>query len=232
MGFKALIQSIAHSQNVSADPRVTRAGELLQMPWVYQMAIEGRVFVAGHGLEQTAVDSEAAADETKPNFSLSAPAGGKLVIPLAMEVYMLTEGGAAPNVEAIYVQEDVSAIGSGTAHTPLNVLGGTDPVGAQAKCQHTLTGLTAFADAQNVMLANRNNILDNYESVEAATTQAGAEGPGRDSFTFKLPLGPVPYILKNGSSLLFYMVTGTSDSTWSHFAAWVELDIDVYNPAS
>ena len=209
------------------EARLNHVGEIVGLPYLWQLSLEGRLFMAGHGLEETATDSEASLNETKPNFALTAPASETVVVPLSMTIRMHDEGGATPQLYATYVQESKSVLGAGTAHTPLNLLGGLTPKSARAQAQHTLTGIDTFVDGENVMLTRRGNILDDLITAEMVATDANLETPGLGILEYTWE-PKYPIMLYQGSSILFYMVTGTSDSKWSHTAVWAELPSDPY----
>jgi len=234
--FVVRAQASRASAGQSASARVNQAEMIVGMPWVQQAILEGRGFVAGTGLEEAGVDGAAAVDETTPSWALTAPASGTLIYPLFFRAYFDTEGGAAPTLHVNYVQANKAAHGAGTLMTALNLLGGWNSGlsaarTAQGKFENTLSSLTSYTAAENVVITERTHVLDNYTSVEAATTIAGAESPGNTGSSHELiwqPEQAFPIFLNAGSALMFYAATGTTDSKYNATAAWLELDPDVY----
>lgn len=219
---------------VTGAARINQAEMLVPFPFLMQLSLEGRVFMAGHGLEETATDSEAALDETTPSFILMAPASGTVVVPIWAEIRMHAEGGAAPDWYMSYVGVDRS---SGLTHTALDV----QPVGRltadavtnAAIASKTVSGVTAITSAQTIMLARRANILDNIISVEAVTLQANQETPNRSPLSFEFPIYDKfggAFTLSKGQSIMFHTSTGTTDSTYTVSFLWAELPSSVYVP--
>jgi len=220
----------AAADGVVVNPRLNKAREIVSTPWEIQMMLEGRVFVAGTGLEEDGVDGEAAIDDTTPSWALTAPAGDVVVIPLWFRAYFDTEGGAAPDWHFIYVQADKSGYSAGTEMTAINCLGGSNPRSAQGKLQNTLSSLSAITASENVVLDERIHVLDNFQSVEAATGAPGVESPGGISTMQAIWTPSFPIGLYAGSFIGFYTATGTTDSKYNVGCAWIELPSDVYKP--
>ena len=212
-----------------AAARVNQAGELIMTPWLTQMALEGRIFLAGHGHQEAAVTGQTAVDDQTPTFALAAPAVDTVVIPLWVNLYFHAEGGAAPNWNFSYVQRTSALVGAGTNFTSLNALGGTDPSSAQATFQHTLTSITAITDPQNVIISRRQLILDNLISAEGVATDANLESTGLSIYEYDW-VPPFPITLWKGSGIMFHCDTGTTGSDYKVSAAWLELPSGVYVP--
>lgn len=229
--FISRLVATKNSAGQSGSARTNQAEELVAIPWIYQLALEGRIFIAGNGIEETEINGEASIDDTTPTIALVAPDSGTIVLPLYFRAYFDTEGGAAPDLKLAYVQESKSVRGSGTALTALNLLGGSSPRSAAATCEHTCSSVTAITNAQNVMFRERLQTLDNAISTEGATTVVGQESIGGDStmeFLVRFEQEGLPFALYGGSSILFYQGTGTADSEWNFTWIWAELDSDIY----
>jgi len=210
------------------NPRLNKAREAISTPWEIQMLLEGRVFVAGTGVEEAGVAGIAALDEQTPVFGLVAPAGDVVIIPKLFQIHYDTEAAAAPaDMHLAYVQLDKAAFSAGTTLPAINCLGGLNPRSAQGRLLHTLTALTAITAAQYVSLTSRLHIVDNLQSVEMATTRANVETPDRSpmelSYVPQFPIG-----LYAGSALLFYAIDATA--RYNVAAAWIEVPADVYLP--
>lgn len=219
---------------VTGAARINQAEELVAVPWLAQLALEGRVWAAGHGLEETATDGEAALDETTPTFILMAPASGTVIVPIWAEMRMHAEGGAAPDMYLSYVGVDRSA---GLTKTDLD----KQPVGrltanavtSAAIAAKTVSGVTAITSAQTILLARRAEVLDNLISVEMATTRAQVESPGMNTlgleFNFIHKFGGA-FMLYQGQSIMFHTATATTDSTYTVSFVWAELPSSIYVP--
>lgn len=220
--------SSAAADAAVVNQRLNKAREAVNTPWEIQMMLEGRVFVAGTGIEEAGVAGIAALDDTTPVFGLVAPAGDVVIIPLWLRFYYDTEAGAAPaDMHVAYVQADKSAYSAGTELPAINCLGGSNPRSAQGKLQHTLTSVTAITAAQNVVLTSRLHILDNLTSVEAATGKTALETFNDSTHEMNVK-PPIPIGLYGGSALYFYAIDATARYNVS--AGWIELPADVYKP--
>jgi len=194
--------------------------------FILRQTLAGRVFIAGHGIEATITDGEAALDDTTPTYCLRGPMGGRIAIPLWVRLKLSTEGGAAPDIYMSYVDTggtEISASG-GTELTTLCTLGGAG-IANSAKCKTGVT-LGAITSAQNVNLFEATNLLDNLISTEGATTVIGVDSVNGRMTSYELPLYPtIPLALVNGSMLNVWAATGTTDSKWAFTMCWTEIDI-------
>jgi|SRR3990167_533875 len=223
------------STGVASAARVNQAEMLVTMPWLTQLALEGRVFMAGHGLEETATDGIITTlDETTPTFILMAPASGTVVLPIWAEFRLTTEGDAAPDAYLSYVGVDRS---SGLTKTDLDKVPvgrlSADAATSAAICAKTVSTVTAITSAQTVLLARRSEVLDNLISVEAATTRAQIQSLAFDplglSFDFIGKFGGA-FTLYQGQSIMFHTRTSTAVSVYSVSFVWAELPSSVYVP--
>lgn len=214
----------------NANMRVNQAGEGIMTPWLYQMALEGRVFVAGTGVEEGAVNTETTLADTAATFALASPSGGTLIVPVRFAAYFDTEGNGAQELHLAYCQSDKSAYDGGAILPAINARGGSNPPAAAGRFQSTVT-LDAIVAAEYVSLEMRLHVLDNFLSVEAATQQ-NTEGPGQSVFQFSYDFleKHVPLILDAGAFIAFYTNTGTSADGYNGSMVWVELPSSVYLP--
>ena len=218
-----------------AAPRVNQAEMLVEFPFLLQLALEGRVFMAGHGLEEAVTDGIITTlDETTPTFMLMAPGSGTVVLPIWAEFRLETEGGAAPDAYLSYVGVDRS---SGPTKTDLDKIPlgrlAANAVTSAAICAKTITTVTAITSAQTVLLARRSEILDNFISVEAATTRAQVQSMKFDSLALEFDFWAKyhgAFALYQGQSIMFHTKTATTVSAYSVSFIWAELDSTTYVP--
>ena len=224
------------ADGITGPARLNQAHEIIAIPWVTQLMLEGRVFIAGHGVEEAGIDGESSLNEQTPSFALSQASSDVIAIPLFFRAYFDTQGGAAPDMHLTYVQADKAIDGAGTAVTAISTLGGDSPRVPSAKCQTSLSGITAITSDQMVVLTERLHILNNFVSTEGATTNAGVEGPGRSTmelvWTPEMLFGAPPFGLRNGASLLFYSSTASTDSKYNYTCMWAEVPGAVYGLGS
>lgn len=217
----------------SGAARINGAEMLVDFPFLLQHALEGRVWMAGHGLEETATDGEAALDETTPTFMLMAPASGTIVVPIWAEMRMHAEGGAAPDMYLSYVGVDrTGATKTDLDKIPVGRLS-ADAVTSAAIAAKTISAVTAITSAQTVLLARRADVLDNLISVEAATTRAQIETPHFPTLALEFDFWAKfhgAFALYQGQSIMFHTATGTTDSTYSVSFLWLELPTNPFIP--
>ena len=229
MGFIAKLtgaSAVAEGQVVNA--RVNKAGEVVSMPWRVQMALEGRVYIAGTGLEEAGVAGIASINEQTPIFALVAPAGGVVMIPLWIRVYYDTEAAGVVTMHWYYCQLDKAAFSAGTTLPAINCLGGDSPRSAQGRLLSTLTSLTAITAAQNVVIEERAHVLAQFQSAEADASQVNQQTPGGNN-TFEQVTRPAfPIGLYAGSMLAFSAIDATA--RYNVAASWIELPSDSYLP--
>ena len=70
MDFVARHNPTRIATGATAPARMNQAEEMVQIPWVTQLCLEGRIFVAGTGIAEAGVDSEAALDDQTPSTAL------------------------------------------------------------------------------------------------------------------------------------------------------------------
>ena len=98
--------------------RATRDGGLVVADWKLMMALEGRCFHAGAGLDMTAITS-IAFDQDRPDFWLSIPSG-TTILPYRVEVAVMSaEEGTDGAIYIARVTDAPSATAGATATTAI-----------------------------------------------------------------------------------------------------------------
>ena len=234
-GFVARHAATRASAGVAVAARTNQAEMLVKFPFLTQLSLEGRVWMAGHGLEEAATDGIITTlDEQTPTFMLMAPASGVVVLPIWAEFRLMTEGDAAPSAYLSYVGVDRS---SGPAYTTLDKVPvgrlSANAVSSSAIAAKTISTVTAITDLQTVLLARRANVLDNQISVESATTRAQiqtfAQDPLALSFDFWARFHGA-FALYQGQSIMFHTATATTVSAYGATFLWTEVDSATYVP--
>lgn len=197
----------------------------------FQWGLEGKVYIAGHGLEEAATDGIITTlDDTTPTFVLMAPASGTIVVPIWAEVRIHTEGGAAPDAYLSYVGVDRVSVTTGTALDKLQINGAA--TSSLAIVLKTVTAVPTFTSAQTVLLARRANMLNDIISVEGATTVVGQENMGRNTMALEFDFWSKfhgAFQLYGGRSIMFHTVTATTVSAYSATFMWAEIESSIYD---
>ena len=216
---------VRQTPGATAVPAAARLGtdrSAITRDWMWQLGLEGRLFVAGSALEGTDLTSRTALADTTPDIVLKSPSNGStIVVPLYFEAHMTGEGGAAPDWYLAYVSTDIAIATAGTeqvAHSLLGAKGAT----AQADIQVAAT-MAAFTNADNVILRTNQNFIDNFLSLENNATDAALESLNGRMTTIDWQ-APVPIPMKDGASFMFHGVTATAGTVYSWTLYWAELE--------
>src|SRR3990167_9970825 len=116
------------ADGTAAAMRVGRDGSVITRDFVTQLALEGKLFIAGVGLEGTALSGRTWLGETVPDIFLKSPSGGNvLIMPLWFQALVTAEGDAAPDFYISVVTADIGITTAGTTVTPqsLGKVGGS-----------------------------------------------------------------------------------------------------------
>lgn len=206
--------------------RLGRDGSLIVRSHMEQAALNGKLFIAGVGIEGTALTGRTALDDTTPDIWLQAPAGGNVLIrPTWLEIYVTAEGGAAPDWYLAAIAANIAIATAGTTVTPVSF----GKVGAtSAAILQTLPTVGAITNAQNVRLSSMENALDNLISVEQATTAAGDREDYQGTKNRIRYEFPFPLYLADGQAIAFYSATGTTGQGLEWTLAFTEFDSAAY----
>ncbi len=224
----------AKATGTLANPRTNEVQELLVPDYYLELAMQGRIFSAGDGVESTKNDGVAALVETTPSYMLKAPSGnaGVAIVPLEFVFELDTEGGDVPFIQMTYVQKDISVTTAGTPLVALNHF--NDPNGARpsvaiAQLNPVVGAIVSTAGItgnENVVIAGALNLVDNLITVESIVTGTAAGGAITGDLSNSLTLRwrpAAPYAMVNGSMITVYMYTGTTDSKWRVSMTWAEV---------
>ena len=212
---------------VLKEASVNKFGDLITIPWQYNLLMQGKVFMGGMGIEATDIDGQDESfEEQDVEYCLKAPDSGTIVIPLYVRVQLTTEGGAAPDFYLTYVNTNLNtpiAISAGTACTVINCLGGQHAAN-EAKCYYTATS-AEYTSAQNVVLWQNKDAPDDLLSVVGVDADGGHIEAMDNRISAKtIPLFPhIPIGLAKGASLNLYASTQTSDSKTRPTFVWAEI---------
>jgi len=228
IGRKTATRTSAGVANVGA---TNLAEEMRSIPWLAQLGLEGKVFIAGHGLEEAATDGIITTlSEVTPTFVLMAPLTGTIVIPIWGEIRLMTEGDAAPDAYLSYVGVPRVTTTAGTTLDKLQICG--EATSSAALALKTVSAVPAFTSAQNVLLARRSAMVDNMISVEGLTTLPSAHTMERNTYgleyNFMAKFGGA-FQLYKGTSVMFHTKTATAVSAYGCTFVWAELPASIYD---
>lgn len=194
--------------------RTSVRNELVIADSKYQMVADGRVYIAGIGVEDTPIADQATLSDQAPMLALQAPDSGTVVIPLAVICDIDVEGGAAVT-EFDIVYDDADRNCSGIELTDIRNARGDGPNTPKASALYAVT-----ADAGDGVT------LRHYEwPTQILSTEAIDENSGHIVWTPE-DMGGVPLFLVNGGSLLVYSVTGSTRTSYVPLLVWAEYNTD------
>lgn len=206
----------------AAAVRLGRDGSAIVRSQVEQLGMEGKIFIAGVGLEGAALTGATSLAETTPSIWLGSPAGGNVLIrPLWFEALITAEGGAAPDWYLSVVTASIAITTAGTTVTPQSL----GKVGAtSAAILQTGPTTAAWTSAQNVRLRSSENALDNLISVEHATGANTDKDDYMNSLTTIRYEFPFPLYLADGQAFAFHTATGTTAQDFEWILVYAEID--------
>ncbi len=208
--------------------RMNQAEEIVGVPWLYQLALEGNVYLAGTGIAEAGIDDDDGILDEEGLLVLQAPSAGTLIVPLYLRAYFDTEQAQVPTIMIAYIQASKTwGATTGTAVTGINALGGAAPNEQKAKVWNQALTDAAVSNAENVVLTERTHMLASFITAEMATTDVAVESLGVSTTEFTWT-PDFPIILGTGSSILFQAFTPSSRSKYNYTVAWAELDASVY----
>ncbi len=228
MGFISRHSASRIGAGIGGAARINQAEEIIGIPWLYQLALQGDVYLAGTGIAEAGIDDDDGVLDEEGLLVLQAPSSGTLVIPLYMRAYFDTEQAQVPAIMVAYIQASKTwGATTGTATTGINALGGASPNTQSALVWTAAVTDAAVSDAENVVLSERTHLLASFITNEMATTDVAVESPGVSTTEFTW-VPDFPIILSTGASLLFQAFTPTARSKYNTTVAWAELDSSVY----
>jgi len=206
--------------------RAGRDGSTIVRSHIEQLGLEGKLFIAGIGLEGTALTGLTALAETTPTIWLQAPSGGNVLVrPLWFEALITAEGGAAPDWYLSIVTASIAITTAGTTVVPQSI---GKVGGSSAAILQTKPTTAAYTSLQNVRLRSSENALDNLLSVEHVTGANTDKDDYMNSLTTIKYEFPFPIYLADGQALAFHDATGTTAQDFEWILVFAEVDASAY----
>jgi hypothetical protein len=202
---------------------MTGARDLITTSSIMRWLAEGKVFSAGLGPEETAVDSAAALADVSPTFGLFSPSGNStVVVPLYASFSMTGEGGALQVCQAAFTK---AAANCGTAMTK----SGTALSKQNCNSMFTTAGSSSALHTITVSALTTSDYLSIKTLTAADNLITTAGGAQFANTVVEIDFTKHPVILAEGAAFLFYAYTGTTDSTWVPFIYYAEVSpSDIY----
>ena len=211
------------ASGVEVPARVSGDRRALTRDYLYDLALKGRIYIAGVGLEGSSLEGMNTLTANTPSIALySTP--DTIVVPLHFEALMSVQGSAAPDWYITYLNADSPPTTNGTTVPALSFFG---PNGrASSAILQTDPTITSFANADNTLLRTAQNLLTAYLLTEAVTKAAGTKQDNVNNDGSRLVWSPgIPIPMKDGASFLVHFeapnATG-AEYEWS--LIWAEID--------
>jgi len=190
--------------------------------------MEGKVFEAGYGLEDSAITCEGAVDDVNVAYSLQAPAGTDLlIIPILLKICITDDGGQLTTFQLMFTKPaglcaTTLVLTPGTALTSKHCLYQTNPKKAEQKAT-TLSALTSSAlVAADYVSYHRGHVITN---VLTSGLVAMGEGPS-NVHTFRFLKEGAPHIMTSGAAMLVHVNSADTDSATTCYMQWAEVTED------
>lgn len=185
----------------------SRDGAIHTMDWALARAIEGRVYTAHIGEEDTPVSfAKTAYDSDQPQLVLDVPTG-VAAIPLSVEAYFQDAGGADNQIFIVTASALVGA-GSSTEVTPVN---------------HKTDGPASSCTVYKLYTGTGTDPGDNTEGWIWSQGNAFQDATTSPAQTFKWSYKDyAPIVLVGTAALVIYIVGATAPAGYLRMS-WVEL---------
>lgn len=217
--------SVAKSARVNANRDVVVASNYLR--WL----VQGKLFEAGFGAEDTAADSQAAIDDTLVSFALQSSGSTKIVLPLFLRLACVSEGGAAQRIDVAFTKPaglcaTALTLTGGRAMTSIHNMYRTSPAQTGPTASALYGAATTFAITASQLVAadyvdyQRREIIDN--AITAGLPMLG--GGTSNLFQIDFMREGQLHGLTAGAAMLVYINVGTSDATYYPYIQWAEVE--------
>lgn len=214
--------------NVPRTVMVTGERDVITSPNLFRWLMEGKVFEAGYGLEDSAIDCESSVEDITATFSLQAPAASSLlVVPILLKLCMTDDGGTDSNEMQVSFTKPaalcvVALTLSGTALTSKHCMYRTNPPMQEQQATALATVTVSILQASDYISYHRG-----VTSNDILTTGLVALGEGPSNVhTFRFMDEGVPHIMTSGAAMLVGIANATTDSKWTAYMQWAELTVD------
>lgn len=184
--------------------RCTRDGAVVEIPWQQAAGLEGRIFVANFGQQNTLINGTIAFTNGAPAANIDIPIG-VTVIPLFFNVTIGTVAGAAPG-HFLEINANLTGNGTSSAVTagPINFRVGDQPFSSRVTARQTYT-------VAGVVPTTIAEVLSGPAPVAGAQLSV--------NFITGLPIAPIV----GPASISYYNFATTTASTFKAQLIWIEL---------
>ena len=198
----------SYGEGSAQSARLNRRGEQIVMPWMTQLALEGRMFSANAGTITTPVTGNLIVVDARPDEAIRVPSG-TLIIPCYIGITL--EATGAVNPHELLVRATTNDVGNGTSTAitagPLNM---HTTSGRASNCVGRITytaDMTAATGSRELFRKQVNQDLD-ATSIEPL-------------FEISALTHPMP-VLNGPASLLLYVSAPTTGATFFAYVMWAE----------
>ncbi len=217
--------------NVARPARVNKERDLITIPNIWRWTVEGKVFEAGYGLEDSAITSEGAINDLNVGYSLQAPSSSELlVIPIMLKICIVADGSSLTTFQVLFTKPaglcaTPMVLSAGTALTSKHALYRSNPA-KTAQQSTTLSALTSTALlAADYVSYHRGLAADALLTTGLATL---GDGPSNVQ-TWSFFRDGVPHVLTSGAAMLVHVNDAATDTTSTCYMQWAEVTEDDLN---
>lgn len=190
--------------SIYANIRCSRDGAIVEIPWQQAAGLEGRIFVANFGQQNTFINGTVNFTNGAPAANIDIPTG-TTVIPLFFNVTTGTVAGTAPGH---FLEINANTTGNGTSSAvtagPFNMRLGDQPFASRITARQTYTAAGTAPTTIAEVLSGPAPVAGVQLSV---------------NFITALPITPIV----GPASISYYNFATTTASTFKAQLIWVEL---------
>jgi len=208
--------------------RVNGANDLVTSSSLWRWTIEGKVFEAGYGLEDSAITSEGAVNDLNVAFTLQAPAASDLlVIPIMLKICIIADGSSLTTFQVLFTKPaelcaTKLAISGGTALTSKHCLYRTNPALQTQRAESYSAATSTALVAADYISYHRGHVVN---AVLTSGLVAMGEGPS-NVHTFRFLQEGAPHILTSGAAMMVHVNDAATDTTSTVYMQWAEVTED------
>jgi len=223
-----------NNNSVAQAARVTGNRDVVTLPSYYRWLAEGKIFAAGHGLQDTGIDSQAETtltpDDVKATFALQSPsAATPLILPLLVKVSWESEGGSATDFQLVFTKAS-NLCATALAFSGRDMLVdnfctySANPVKATPVAQAYYGVATTFLLTVSA-LVSADMVMWEY-GVAADNNVVGPLSNSDRVYKANFMEEGLPHILTSGAAMIFYISATGGDAVIHPYIQWAELEPD------
>ena len=213
--------------NAPRSAAITGERDVITSPNLFKWLMQGKIFEAGYGLEDTAVDSEATVADITATFSLQSPvASDLLIIPIILKLMQTDDGGALTVFQVSFTKPAALCATAltltGTALTSKHNMYRTNPPSKVQQATALSTVTVSALIAADYISYHRGLVAD--ANLTTGLVSMGSGPSNVQAWNF-LKDG-APHMMTSGAAMLVDSSTASSRAKYTAYMQWAEVTED------